>query len=378
MKMRASRVVVSLALAIAGVLSVFPTAAQAVPTNAEWIRSLVLPDGAIARDIQPWMNGYPRYVAPYWANMSAYGLARTGDPVDLQVVWNWLSWYQAHMSPAGHVRNEQLVWDLTASPPTYTYDPDPMNEWFSTVGNAGTFLIALREVYVNSGSDTAKLAEYLTGIQKAIAAINATMDVDGLAWQNPRVKVKLLMDQAEAYAGLRRGATLANALGDSVTAKLAGSLADKIDAGIETLYNAAAKMYAKAKNEDGSLEATTWNQYYMDSTAQVWTVGFGNIPPAKPLMPSTRAKSIVDTFATKWPEWSDPYFTVPPADPRVPGTSDGAIHFWPMVGLAFSDVGRKAEGLAGVNAIEAAALGAERTWPFTVGHAGEIIRVRGS
>src|SRR3990170_2552646 len=123
------------ALAVAGVLSLLPSPAHAVDSNAVWIQSLVMPDGAIARDIQPWMNGYPTYMSPYWALLATHGLLRSGDPSDQQIVWNYLTWYQANMSPAGHVRNFEMVWDLSASPPTYTLDPDPMNEWFSTLGN---------------------------------------------------------------------------------------------------------------------------------------------------------------------------------------------------------------------------------------------------
>ena len=239
-------------------------------------------------------------------------------------------------------------------------------------------MIPDHDAYVFSGSDLAKLSEFRVGLQKAVAAIQATMDDDGLAWQNPRIKTKLLMDQAQAYAGLRRAHTVATALGDSSTARLAKQLADQIENGVASMWNPGTQMYAKSKDENGNLAATTWNQYYMDSTAQAWVVGFGNIPPQKPLINASRAKDLVDDFVAAWPEWTDPFFTVGGGDPRVMGTGDGAINYWPMIALAFFDVGRKPDGVAGVDAIEAAAVSAGRTWPFTVGHAGEIIRVRGA
>lgn len=375
---RLRRASLATALAVAGVLSLTPAPAQAVDTNAEWIHALVMPDGAIARDIQPWMDGYPTYISPYWALLGTHGLLRSGVASDQEVVWDFLAWYRDNMSPAGHVRNYEIVWDMGASPPTYTLDPDPMNEWFSTVGNAGMFLVVLRDAYWFAGNDVSKLEPYRVAIQKAVSAIQATLDADGLAWQNPRVKTKLLMDQAQAYAGLRRGAMIANALGDSATAKLAGKLADQIQDGVASMWRASAQLYAKSKDENGNLAATTWNQYYMDSTAQAWLVAFGNIPPAKPLINASRAKDLVDAFEAAWPEWTDPYYTVPDGDPRVTGTGDGAIDYWPMIALAFFDVQRKADGVAGVDAIEQAAVDAGRTWPFTVGHAGEIIRVRGA
>jgi hypothetical protein len=192
--------------ALTGILSLLPSpAGAAVSTNADWITdSLTLSDGAITRDIQPWMNGYPTYINSYWSNWAAIGLIRTGDPADLQAVWNWLSWYQGHMNEAGHVRNQVVNWDFSSSPPTFTLARDPIDEYFSTVGNAGTFLIALRDAYVASGSNGAQLAGYRTGIQKAVEAIAATMDPDGLAERNPRFPEKLVMDQAEGYTGLRR------------------------------------------------------------------------------------------------------------------------------------------------------------------------------
>ena len=178
-------------------------AASLPGSPAKLILDAQLPDGAITQ----WIDR--SRIDPYLANYAAMGLAKAyaagGDIRYLRAGWQWLSWYRTHMDAAGYVT------DYTVGPgpgfaETSTGDMD------STDGYAGTFLLALRQTFDASG-DTGTLRGFTGAVRKAVNAIRSTQQPDGLPWATPDYHAALLMDQAEAYAGLRAAAALATELG---------------------------------------------------------------------------------------------------------------------------------------------------------------------
>jgi hypothetical protein len=125
------------------------------------------------------------------------------------------------------------------------------------------------------------------------------------------------------------------------------------------------------------LVAPSWSRWYPDAVAQPFAVALGNwLRPADPLVGEARAAALVERFVAAWPEWSSPGFV--PSGPRSAGTGSGTLEYQPLLGAAFAAVGRVTEGLEGASAVDAAAAASGRPWPFSVGHAGQVLLLLGA
>jgi hypothetical protein len=319
-----------------------------------------LPDGAIAQ----WVDR--NRIDPYLGNYAAMGLARasaaTGDAQYARAAWRWLAWYRDHMDANGYVT------DYTVGPgpdfiETSTGDMD------STDGYAGTFLVALGQTFAASG-DAARLRSFAGAATGAVDAILSTQQPDGLTWATPGYHAALLMDQAEAYAGLRSAAGLATAMAAPSLSSKAGPAADAIRQAVAGLWQADGSAFAVARFEDGSVDAASWDTYYPDATSQAWVVAVGDgLSPNRPLVSASRARALLSRFATRWPQWDRPSAQV------AFDSGSHAVEFWPMVGRALSSVGRSTAGQHGAAAIVAWARERSWRWPFSVGVAGETLLV---
>lgn len=323
--------------------------ADDVRADGDWILGAQLPDGAIAN--------YSDRAAiwPYLSNFAALGLVRatevTGDAKYLDAVWRWLGWYQAHMDATGFVTD----YIVTGGVATSTGAMD------STDSYAGTFLLATKAAYQARPGQLAKLQALATGVDKAVRAIEATRDADGLTWAKPTWKVKYLMDQAEAYAGLMAAGDLASALGNTTLATRARDDATRMKAGVAELWNTGVLAYDWAKHESGVRVRNQWPVLYSDSLQQAWAVAFG-------LVASDRAGGLVNSFAAAQPNWA-----FPDALALFDSGNQERVGYWPVAGLAFRDVGLLTTATNAAMSIRTAAVGAGRPWPFTTGNAGQLI-----
>ena len=338
-------------------------AMAAIEAEAEWILTSQLPDGAIAQ--------YPDFtrINPYLGNYAAMGLVRawtqTGNTAYVDAAERWFAWYQGHMDANGYVTD----YDLGPAPDyveTSTGDED------STDAYAGTLLLALYQLQRQGTEGKVRLQAYDTLTSKAAAAVISTQQTDGLTWAKPSYQVKYLMDQAEAFAGLKAASKIARVFHDKALAKMTAAAASALRKGIETMWDPSAGFYRRAKLSDGSLDATTWSYYYPDATSEAWAVAVGNFLSPKRLLPASRARALMSMFTATWPEWSQPDAIVAFRD--SPGT--GRVDYWPLIGGALSAVHRKAEGLTGAQAIESYAVGSARAYPFVVASAGQLLLLR--
>jgi hypothetical protein len=344
--------------ALTGILPGTPTAnasAAAGPrTPADFILAAQLPDGAIAQSTDR------NRIAPYLANYAAMGLARAStqghESRYLTAAWRWIGWYAGHMDAQGYV-TDQNVGPAPGFRETSTGDED------STDAYAGTFLLALRATFQASG-DRAHLRRYAGAIAQAVAAIRSTQQPDGLTWAKPTYQAKLLMDQAESYAGLRAAQDLAATLGNVALAATASSSAAALKAGVAGLFldGSSPPAYAVASFEDGTIAQPSAKIYYPDATSQIWLVAVGNwMSPRSPLISAARASAIASTFAARWPQWSQPGSLV-----RFDSGSH-PVDYWPLA------AGPLATGASGATAIVTYAHGHGFAWPFSVGSAGQAL-----
>lgn len=317
-----------------------------VSADAAWIMTGRLPDGAIANYVDR------QAVWPYLSNFAAMGLARatsvTGNSTYVAAAWSWLSWYQAHQNAQGFVTDYIVQNGVETS----TGDMD------STDSYAGTFLLAVREAY-RTTKDLTKLMGLSTGMSQAVAAIEATQDVDGLTWAKPTWHVKYLMDQAEAYAGLLAAADLATTLKNSALATRASADATRMRNGVAALWNAGTAAYDWAKHDTGATTPTDWSVLYSDALQQAWAAAFG-------LVDTVRAPTLLAKFNAAQPSW-----LLPAATATFSG-GPSQVGYWPAAGLGFVATKSPLAATAALD-IRAGALQVNRAWPFTTGNAGQLI-----
>ena len=317
-----------------------------VRADADWILKSQLPDGAIANYVDR------QAVWPYLSNFAAMGLARatgvTGDRKYLNAAWWWLGWYQAHQDAQGFVTDYAIVNGKTVT--TGSMD--------STDSYAGTFLLAVREAY-RQRSEIEYVRALGTGIARAVTAIEATQQPDGLTWAKPAWRVKYLMDQAETYAGLLAAAELSRAVGNTTLANRATADAVRMRQGVANLWNATTASYDWALHDSGAHVVTRWSVLYSDSLQQAWAVAFG-------MVDAPRAGTLAGSFNAMQPNWAKPLATA---------IFDGGtqnVGYWPVAGLSLTLVGNAA-GALGATTIRTAALSSGRAWPFTTASAGQLI-----
>ena len=357
-------VVVVATAAVLSALIVSPAPpAGAAPSSAEsltdWIKQAQLPGGAITQ--------FPdrTRIDPYLANYAALGLASAYGhhhrPLEIQAAWHWLGWYQRHMNGDGYVT------DYTVGPGPEFAESSTGDE-DSTDGYAGTFLMALRRAY-SSTADRTELGTFRLGIRRATTAIRSTQQADGLTWATPSYHVKLLMDQAEAYAGLRAAQFLAGVLRLPQLASTAARSADRMEEGVSSLWQRSpgTVAYDRAKLEDGSTAPSSWGVYYPDAVSQMWLVAIGDrLTPQHPLVNKARASRLVDAFEATWPQWDSP------TGVATYDSGSHTVEYWPMVAGAMLVAGRRTQAVSGISSIERSAARTGFAWPFSVAAAGQI------
>jgi hypothetical protein len=357
---RAIDLCVAVLVATALLIALAPAPVQASPADearadAEWILRAQLPDGAIANQLDQ------RTIWPYLSNFAAIGLARAGqitaDPRYADAAWRWLSWYRAHQDASGFVSDYRVDAGVASS----TGDMD------STDAYAGTFLIAVNAAWQATG-DLPRLREVEPGVVAAVAAIEATQTSDGLTWAKPTARVKYLMDQAEAYAGLRAAATLARTLTNAGLASRASASARRVRAGVQRLWNPRRGAYAWAKHGGGARQQTEWRVLYPDALQQTWAVAFG-------LVRGARARALMRRFDREQPRWDRPASIA--RFRRPPGSVPTAVGYWAPAAWAFARVGDDGRSRLATGRLRAAALLAGRAWPFTPADAGQLVMLGG-
>jgi hypothetical protein len=318
-----------------------------VRADADWILGAQLSDGSIANHIDK------QNVWPYLSHFASMGLSRamevTGDKKYGTAAWRWLRWYQSKMDAQGFVTDYRVENGV------------PVSNGFmdSTDSYAGMFLVAIRANYRVTRNNK-ELTALRTGIGKAVRAIEATQEPDGLTWAKPSWRVKYLMDQAEAYAGFVAAADLATILRDSTLAARARADADRMKAGVESLWNAANGSFDWAKHDSGVTVPNDWSFLYSDALQQAWAVAFG-------LVDRARGDALMNRLNTQQPNWA-----LPAASALFSGGTPQTVGYWPVAGWAYASLGSSLASGA-VSSIRSAAINVGRAWPFTTGNAGQLI-----
>jgi hypothetical protein len=233
----------------------------------------------------------------------------------------------------------------------------------STDAPAGLFLLALlaaQRSFPRTAAGTPQLPSFSAAITRALGAIEATQDADGLTWAKPGYAVKYLMDQSETYAGLVAAGELGRVLGNAGIADRATRDATRMRRGVDGLWDPAAGSYVWGVHATGERDTTSWSVLDPDALQQVWAVAFG-------LAGGDRGTRIMDRFRHEQSDWSRPAALARYRSGTKP------TGYWAVAGWALLQTGAAAESQAAAASIRAAALAAGRAWPFSSGDAGQLI-----
>ena len=253
--------------------------------TAQWMRSSsVAASGAILYGLSQ--------INPYYSNLAAIGLTR--DPASYSTVQRWMQWYISHL-------NWPDKWGLYGT--TYDYDYNNGIETSrvsadSTDSYAATFL-SLAWAFYQTGDSAAQ--NYVKSIASQLDSIGGvliqTQQSDGLTWAKPDYQIKYLMDNCEAYRGLRDlAAVFQNALGDGSKATYYNAAADHMLQGIESMWSNGA--WAMYKDNAGNLMTPNMGTWYPDATSQLFPVLQGVIPAS-----DSRSQQAYASLNNAWPGW---------------------------------------------------------------------------
>jgi hypothetical protein len=327
------------------------TTTGSVRADADWIKSMQMSDGAIPVQADQSM------IWPYLGSYAAWGLARAAKVTGLNgyanASFNWLSWYAAHQDAQGFVQDFNVSGGVE----------QPSGHMDSTDATSGVFLSATWATWkLQPKTYLPRLSKLKGAIVKAVGAIEATFDSDGLTWALPTWHVKYLMDNAESYGGFRAAAEMAQALGDKTLAARALADAKTLGGGIATLWNDSTQAYDWAKHGNGVRIPTDWTVLYPDSVEQAWAVAYA--------VTEGRGAALMAHFASAQPDWDQPTATVSCYDGYVYPCQAG---YWPLAGWGSFTAGDPNNGQLGAASIRAAAIAVNRSWPFTSGVDGQLI-----
>ncbi|MBV9147552.1 MAG: hypothetical protein JO065_16680 [Acidobacteria bacterium] len=253
--------------------------------TAAWLRNnSVAGDGAI-------LYGSSRIV-PYYSNLAAIGL--THDSASYGTVQRWMQWYLNHL-------NWPDKWGLYGTMYDYDYvngSETTQQTADSTDSYAATFL-SLAWAFYQTGDPASQ--NYIKGLSYQLDVIGGvlvqTQQSDGLTWAKPDYQIKYLMDNCEAYRGLRDLASLfQNAFGDSTKAAYYNAIADHMLQGIQSMWMGNA--WAVYKDGIGSLIAPNMGTWYPDATSQVF-------PALNSVISSgdARSQQVYNNLNSAWPGW---------------------------------------------------------------------------
>jgi hypothetical protein len=310
-----------------------------------WLAKQQLADGAIlyaANEIEP-----------YWGNIAAMGWVK--DSTKYSQVQAWMKWYIAHL-------NATDVWGLGGTMYDYSVSGSietPLKTADSTDSYAATFLTLAWDFYrtgnLNAQSYVKSILPQLNTVAQVIVK---TQQSDGLTWAKPNYKIKYLMDNCEAYRGLRDIASLYAAVGNSTQASYYNARAAAMYNGIMGMWMGNA--FAVYKNGVGGLVAPNWSVWYADATSQLFLVLEQVLPASDP-----KAQQVYNTFNSHWPGWPNLSFNTTDAFP------------WVLVAHAAAGYGDSTRVNTYIQNIQTKYVSKGFPWPWYDAEAGWFLRLNG-
>jgi hypothetical protein len=225
---------------------------------------------------------------------------------------------------------------------------------------AATFFTLARALYdTGDAPSRAYVRSIRPQLEEMAAMLLRVTQRDGMTIALPSYPVAFLMDNCEVYRGVGDLADLERrAFADPAAARAYAGQAQRVAAGVATLWSAAAASYDNAKQEPhGPLAPSRWTVWYPDATAQLFPALQGVIAPSTP-----RATALWNAFNAEWPRWDD----------LING--DPAGYPWALVGTTAVVMGDRPRAVAYVRSVERRYASAGFPYPWYDAEAGWYVR----
>lgn len=316
-----------------------------INATGQWISANSLaPDGAI-------LFGAAK-INPYFSNLAAIGMTR--NPANYAQVQNWMQWYINHL-------NWPDKWGLYGT--TYDYDYNngaeaSLNDADSTDSYAATFL-SLAWAFYSTGDANAQ--SYIKTLSYQLDAIGGvlvqTQNPDGLTWAKPDYQIKYLMDNCEAYRGLRDLANLFGAaFNDAGKQQYYTAKADLMLQGIQGMWMNGT--WAVYKDGIDRLIGPNFGTWYPDATSQMFPVMQDVVSPSDP-----RSQQVYNQLLNAWPGWANLSFNSQDPFP------------WVMIADAAAVMGDTGRANTYITNIQNQYVNKGFAWPFYSMEAGWFMRL---
>jgi hypothetical protein len=245
-----------------------PAVPPALRRAADRILLHQAPDGAIT---QAPVSETKNRIVPYFANFAGIGLADaygvTRDKRYLDAARRWAVWYEAHFNP------DDTIYDYEGVPGAWK----STGKYDSTDSYASTYLELILAIH-QAGHDLPWLRQRAPSLRRALAAMQLTMQPNGLTQGHPTWPWMYTMDNVTVVRGLRALAELASALGDRDQARTVAALADKTTAALgRELWDDSRQSYLIGILKDGA-RAEGLKEWYPDIMANLMAIGW--MPPS--------------------------------------------------------------------------------------------------
>jgi len=331
----------SVNVASSGSSSVYQNNFNAV---SKWITQFSAPSGA--------MLYAPTLIDPYFSNIAAIGM--TKDINRMPQVRAWINWYISHL-------NWPDKWGMYGT--TYNWNVSsngtetPSNDADSTDSYAATFLTLVWNAWQTGDAQTRSLISGLSYQLDVIGGVLIqTQQSDGLTWAKPDYKIKYLMDNCEAYRGLRDLASIFQyAFGDSAKASYYTNAANSMQNGLLSMWmNGTWGVYRDDLGRNIGPNMGTW---YADATAQLFPVLMGVVSSS-----DSRAQQSYAAFNSAWPNW-----------PKLSYNSQDSFP-WCLVGDGAAAMGDGGRVATYINSIQNKYTNSGFPWPFYNAEGGWFMR----
>jgi hypothetical protein len=310
---------------------------------SKWVSQFARADGALLYT--------PQALNPYYANIAAIGM--TKDPNRMPQVVGWINWYINHL-------NWPDKWGLYGTTYDYTVNngvATATNNADSTDSYAATFLSLAWNAWLSGDSNARSTILGLSYQLDVVGGVIVkTQQSDGLTWAKPDYQIKYLMDNCEAYRGLRDLAALfQNAFGDTTKAAYYNAAADSMLKGILGMWMNGT--WAVYKDGIGRLAAPNLTTWYADASAQVFPALMGVVSSSDP-----RAQQAYAALNAAWPGW--PALSFNSQDPFP----------WVLIAQGAAAMGDKSRVATYLNSLQSKYVNSKFPWPFYNAEAGWFMR----
>jgi len=226
------------------------------------------------------------YITPY--EVCLYALELVEKPQYRPQVRNFLEVLFANVNSADKYGMCGTVYDFDIKGNTLKVKP----VFDSIDGYSGIFLVLFNRYYELTGDSTLLNANWQK-IQDIAYTIAFLQQKSGMTIALPDYPVEYLMDNCEAYGGVKAFIHLAQALQKSIDTAYYQRVADGIKAGVYSLYSEKAGTFKWCSEKDRN-SWSIWEKFYPDAYAQIFPVYYG-------LLTDEEQKYIWKTFIELYP-----------------------------------------------------------------------------